>query len=78
MTNIEIIENLKILEGITEDLNTYQAWKYKGRKVKKGEKAITKTKLWKRIEKENKEGKKEKKFYLVNSALFTLSQTEPL
>lgn len=89
MTNIEIIENERLLYNIDEDLeiDTYQGWKNKGYSINKGEKALFKTKIWKprkeinRLEKDSEENvdpeKKEKynsKFILVNSAFFSERQ----
>jgi hypothetical protein len=68
MTNLEIIASevitreLLTKEQVNEMLEkfgmlpymTYQEWKYKGYQVKKGSKAIIKTKLWKRLEIERK------------------------
>ena len=49
MTNEEIIQNTKKALGMGEfePLHTFQKWKEMGFKVKKGEHAVTCTKLWK-------------------------------
>jgi hypothetical protein len=72
------------------NLNTFQAWKRAGYSVKKGEKAFTKVDLWtmklvnekdeegKLVKDENGKPKKEKKFYLKASALFTADQVEKI
>ena len=47
LTNFEIIESNIILHGITEEVDTYAGWSRNGYKVKRGSKALFKTKIWK-------------------------------
>lgn len=96
MTNLEIVENEVITRGLlTEEecgkiigkygelpYKTYQEWKCSGYQVKKGSKAIIKTKLWKKVKSkkkdEDKEDKKESKFVMVTASLFDSSQVEKI
>ena len=60
--------------------NTFQKWKEMGFKVKKGEHAVTCTKLWKPKAKKytdtNGEEKVENNFFLARAYLFKLNQVE--
>ncbi len=47
MTNAEIIEKAKAMNGITEDAHTFAYWKKNGYKVRKGEHAAFKAVIWK-------------------------------
>lgn len=92
MTNLEIVANEVITrELLTEEqveemigkfgalpYKTYQEWKYSGYQVKKGSKAIIKTKLWKKVKekKENEDDKDSTKFILVPASLFGVDQVE--
>lgn len=92
MTNLEIVANEVITrELLTEEqveemigkfgalpYKTYQEWKYSGYQVKKGSKAIIKTKLWKKVKekKENEDDKDTTKFILVPASLFGADQVE--
>ena len=92
MTNLEIVANEVITrELLTEEqveemigkfgalpYKTYQEWKYSGYQVKKGSKAIIKTKLWKKVKekKENEDDKDTTKFILVPASLFGVDQVE--
>ena len=80
------------MRGITEDVHTYAKWKSLGYQVKKGEKALFQTMLWKKKTKkskkententenvENEEGKEKKNndyFFLAKSSMFGRSQVE--
>ena len=88
-TNKEIIFNEVLMRGITEDVHTYAKWKSLGYQVKKGEKALFQTMLWKKKTKkskkentenvENEEGKEKKNndyFFLAKSSMFGRSQVE--
>jgi len=46
MTNQEIIEKEKMLNGIDCEAHTYAGWLQIGYRVKKGEKARFKTSIW--------------------------------
>lgn len=94
MTNLEIVasevitRDLLTKEQVEEMLikfgtlpyKTYQEWKYSGYQVKKGSKAIIKTKLWKKVKekKEKEEDKDTTKFILVNASLFGVDQVEKI
>lgn len=93
MTNLEIIASevitreLLTKEQVNEMLGkfgmlpymTYQEWKYKGYQVKKGSKAVIKTKLWKKVKNRNKdEDNEESKFIMVSASLFDSSQVEKI
>lgn len=98
MTNLEIIEKEVVERGfLTEEecgiiigkygelpYKTYQEWKYSGYQVKRGSKAVIKTKLWKKVSKkkdeesEDKENKKVSNFVMVTASLFDLSQVEKI
>lgn len=99
MTNTEIITNeilinkLMTKEELEEYINTnfqlpnyltYKQWQKKGYTVKKGEKAIIKTKLWirtkKKIDKEKEENDENiiEGFTLANTSLFGENQVEKL
>lgn len=63
----------------TEPLHTFAHWKALGFIVKKGEKAVTKTKLWKyKTNKDKETGEEESHMYMFTSALFSESQVEAL
>lgn len=53
-TNQEIIFNEVLMRGITEDVHTYAKWRSLGYQVKKGEKALFQTMLWKKKTKKSK------------------------
>lgn len=94
MTNLEIIASevitreLLTKEQVNEMLEkfgmlpymTYQEWKYKGYQVKKGSKAVIKTKLWKKVKKKKKDedNEEESKFIMVSASLFDSSQVEKI
>lgn len=63
------------MNGITEEVHTFQRWKSKGFSVKKGEKAVFKTSIWKAVPDKDHEG--EVKMFMKNSAFFTASQVKP-
>lgn len=89
MTNEAILEEVTkaaILDGTiqeNEQLNTFLYWKCNGYHVKRGEKACTTTKLWKRKtrkQQENEENEEnensDRNYILVNAYLFSSSQVE--
>lgn len=94
MTNLEIVANEVITRDLlTEEqveemivkfgalpYKTYQEWKYSGYQVKKGSKAIIKTKLWKKVKekKEKEDDKDTTKFILVPASLFGADQVEKI
>ena len=86
-TNQEIIFNEVLMRGITEDVHTYAKWKSLGYQVKKGEKALFQTMLWKmkkgkkqddnnEEQQDDKEVKKYNNFFMAKSSLFGRSQVE--
>lgn len=81
MTNIEIIQMEKINNKLHPDteLHTYKIWQSLGYQVKKGEKAIVSTKLWKNVDvTDKKTGKKEQKMILCNASLFSYEQVKKI
>ena len=91
MTNLEIIVGAMKLTGLdprTDVVNTFAGWKRRGYSVKKGEKAVFKTKIWKPVKYTKKEQESEidanlsaeesdnKHLVLVNAAFFTAEQVE--
>jgi hypothetical protein len=76
MNNIAIVETEKAIRNIQEECHTFQAWKSKGYSVKKGEKAIFSTSIWKRVLKKGEE--EESQFILKLSHFFKQSQVEPI
>lgn len=97
MTNLEIVEKEVVERGfLTEEecgiiigkygelpYKTYQEWKYSGYQVKRGSKAVIKTKLWKKVkskkkDEESEENKKISNFVMVTASLFDLSQVEKI
>ena len=69
----------KTLESGRElPLHTYTAWIARGYKVKHGERAAVKTKLWKCRTKTNEDGTDTRTMYLVKAALFTKDQVEKI
>lgn len=83
MTNIEIINGeLELMERMDLEgkLKTYAEWKKLGYQVQKGQKAFIKPKLWKVVQKKEKdeEGneKKAKGFIMKASALFSPHQVQ--
>lgn len=83
MTNKEIIlENLILLklDPITTFVDTFAGWNRRGYKIKKGEKVIFKTKIWKPSRKKvkNDDGEDEyiENMILVNAAFFKANQVE--
>lgn len=89
-TNKEIIMAEQLMRGIVEEVHTFQKWKSLGYQVKRGEKALFQTNLWKMSKKKQKENNenetdnndKEKKnnnyFFMAKSSLFGRSQVEPI
>lgn len=91
MTNANIITlamlNAK-LDPMTVVVDTYAGWKRKGYAVRRGEKAVFQTKIWKPIKQLSKQEQAEmekadestrkqyRKLWLVNAAFFTAEQVE--
>lgn len=68
-------EKIQVKE--TEPIHTFSAWKEMGFSVQKGQKAVTKIKIWKHVGKTNKEtGEDESKMFMKTSAFFSRSQVE--
>ena len=74
MTNAQIIATEKLLNGVTEDVHTYQVWKRLGFQVQRGEHALFSTKIWKRTTKKMKDGEEYDSLIMVNAAFFGESQ----
>lgn len=79
MSNSEIISMACAMNGITEEVHTFQRWKSMGFSVKKGEKAVFKAAIWKAVQKKDGEnGENELAMFMKNSAFFTASQVQPI
>lgn len=100
MTNLEIVSNEVIANNLltseqVEEMimkygslpfNTYQEWKHLGYQVKKGSKAVIKTKLWKKVNRKekatdkdgNETEEKRSGFVLVPASLFGADQVEKI
>ena len=79
MTNIEIVNREKLLNGISGDLLTYKEWQKRKMQVKKGEHAKVSTQLWKKVTyTDKKSGDKKERLMLCNAHLFTIEQVTPI
>ena len=87
ITNKEIISLEMATRGIEEEVHTFAMWKSLGYQVKKGEKALFQTMLWKmkkgkkqddnnEEQQDDKEVKKYNNFFMAKSSLFGKSQVE--
>ena len=75
MTNREIVDREKMLNGISGDLLTYKEWQKRKMQVKKGEHAKVSTQLWKKVSyKDKATGDKKERLMLCNAHLFTIDQ----
>ena len=75
---IEITDENGLTKTIKEpdEIHTYQVWKNLGQQVRRGSKAITKLKIWKRVP-----GKTEDlpdKMFLCTASFFSRSQCETI
>lgn len=78
MTNAQIIETEKMLRGITSEMHTFQGWKARGYKVKKGEHAAASFSIWKHVTKKSKDGEEGEGFCVMKfSHFFTAEQVQP-
>lgn len=83
-TNKEILLNCRLEYSIPLDLviDTYAGWRFKGWQVKRGEKALFTTKIWKpcKQKKINENGDiiQTKKLLLVNASFFSREQVEKI
>ena len=87
ITNKEIISLEMTTRGIDEEVHTFAKWKSLGYQVKRGEKALFQTMLWKmkkskkqdnndEEQQDDKEVKKYNNFFMAKSSLFGKSQVE--
>lgn len=87
ITNKEIISLEMATRGIDEEVHTFAMWKSLGYQVKRGEKALFQTMLWKmkkgkkqddnnEEQQDDKEVKKYNNFFMAKSSLFGRSQVE--
>ena len=87
ITNKEIISLEMATRGIEEEVHTFAMWKSLGYQVKRGEKALFQTMLWKmkkgkkqdndnEEQQDDKEVKKYNNFFMAKSSLFGRSQVE--
>ena len=62
-----------------EQLHTYAGWRSLGRQVRKGEKAVTKIRIWKHTVRKKRGSKDpEERMIMTDAYLFKKSQTEPI
>ena len=92
MTNAQIIAlataefiekgTLKLVDGIPEEIHTFDAWKERGYCVRKGEKSDIKITIWKHRTKKvkDKDGEEIEKssMFLKESAFFRRSQVDEI
>lgn len=79
MTNMQIITGAMVLNGVTEEVDTYAGWKRRGFQVQRGQKAKFQTKIWKPCKAKKSEGEEESegtRLILVNASFFVKSQVE--
>lgn len=63
----------------TEAIHTYQTWKDMGYQVQKGQKAVTKIRIWKYVSKKNEETDEDNsKMFMKVAAFFSRSQVEAI
>lgn len=80
-TNVQLIEEAKMLNGITEDAHTYAAWKQAGYMVRKGEHAAFSCMIWKYTSKkvfEDGEEKDKVHMFMKKAHFFTRSQVDKI
>lgn len=84
MTNLQIIASAAATAKIPADMpiNTYAGWKRAGFQVKRGEKAVFQTKIWKPCKAKKQDQEEEentgKKLILVNASFFTAEQVSEI
>lgn len=88
MTNAQIITEAMILNNISDErtVDTFAGWKRHGKCVKKGEKAVFTTSIWKpsnrkkneEAENSDDENNSYRGMYLVKASFFTDLQVEDL
>ena len=78
MTNRQLISQAMQdagLDPINTKVDTFNGWNKNNYRIKSGEKAVFKTKIWKPVKRNSEDGEKEK-MILVNAAFFTDGQVE--
>lgn len=79
---VENEDGTKKLLELPEEIHTFNGWKARGFKVKKGEKSSIKFAIWKHTSKkvESKDGEESEKtrMFMKTSAFFTAKQVEPI
>lgn len=82
VTNKQIIETYRALNGIMEPIHTYATWKSLGYQVRKGEKSADKLQILKhktrKITGENGEVQEKSTMFMTTAAFFRQSQVEPI
>lgn len=81
MSNTEILTTDFMLHGLEFDkqkFDTFAGWKRRNKKIKKGSKAVLKTKIWKPSKYKNEDGEEKKGMFLVNASYFSIEQTESI
>jgi len=80
MTNEAIIMQAKMLHGIEEECHTFAKWKQLGYRVRKGEHAAFKTRIWKggrqKVVDEDGEEKEAQRMFMKMAHFFTASQVD--
>ena len=84
LATAEFVENgaLKLVDGIPEEIHTYEGWKERGFGVRKGEKSDIRITIWKHRTKKvkDKDGEETEKssMFLKESAFFRRSQVDEI
>lgn len=86
MTNLEIIETAKMLNGVTEEAHTFAHWRTLGYSVRKGEHAAFSAVIWKYASKRKASAKVESdeeqptegRMFMKKAYFFTASQVDAL
>jgi len=81
MSNLEILTTTFMLNGLQFDIknfDTFAGWKRRNKKIKKGSKAVLKTKIWKPSKYKNEDGEEKKGMFLVSASYFAIEQTEAI
>lgn len=83
VTNNMLIEDYKLLHGITVPLHTYTKWKQLGYQVKKGEKSVHRIVIWKSCTKKKHDEESDtivetNRMIMKESCFFTIGQVEKI
>ena len=84
LATAEFVENgaLKLIDGVPEEIHTFEGWKERGFGVRKGEKSDIRITIWKHGTKKirDKDGEETEKssMFLKESAFFRRSQVDEI